>query len=80
MHHYSLPYSLLQHREHKHNMAPDSFLLRQLGKDGPMLPAVSFGCMNMSLPFYGTIEGDEERFKVLDRAVELGATFWDSAE
>lgn len=29
---------------------------------------------------YGTFGSDEERFKVLDRAVELGATNWDSAD
>ncbi len=30
--------------------------------------------------FYGATEPDEERFKVLDRAYELGQTFWDSAD
>ncbi len=29
---------------------------------------------------YGAPPSDEERFKVLDRAVELGETFWDTAE
>jgi len=29
--------------------------------------------------FYGAIGSNEERFKVLDRAYELGETFWDSA-
>jgi aryl-alcohol dehydrogenase-like predicted oxidoreductase len=29
---------------------------------------------------YGTVEGNEERFKVLDKAVELGATFWDTSD
>ena len=29
--------------------------------------------------FYGAVGSDEERFKVLDRAFELGDTFWDSA-
>jgi len=53
--------------------------LRKLGHDGPMVPALGFGLMGMSFA-YGTIPKDEDRFKVLDRAVELGATFWDSAE
>lgn len=30
--------------------------------------------------FYGQAEPDEVRFKVLDRALELGETFWDSAD
>lgn len=30
--------------------------------------------------FYGEPESDEDRFKVLDRAYELGATNWDSAD
>lgn len=30
--------------------------------------------------FYGALESDEERFKVLDRAYELGQNFWDSAD
>jgi aryl-alcohol dehydrogenase-like predicted oxidoreductase len=30
--------------------------------------------------FYGAPEPDEARFKVLDRALELGETFWDSAD
>lgn len=30
--------------------------------------------------FYGKVEDDEERFKLLDRAHELGQTHWDSAD
>ena len=30
--------------------------------------------------FYGAVKSDEERFKVLDRALELGETFWDSSD
>ncbi|KAH9207398.1 NADP-dependent oxidoreductase domain-containing protein [Leptodontidium sp. 2 PMI_412] len=54
-------------------------LTRQLGKDGPKVPALGFGLMGLSA-FYGKADTDEERFKVLDRAVELGETFWDSAD
>jgi aryl-alcohol dehydrogenase-like predicted oxidoreductase len=53
--------------------------LSKLGKNGPDVPALGFGLMGMSFA-YGTIPSDEERFKILDRAVELGATFWDSSE
>lgn len=50
-----------------------------LGKNGPKVPALGFGLMGMSIG-YGTAPSTEERFKVLDRAIELGATFWDTAE
>ncbi|PVH71527.1 Aldo/keto reductase [Cadophora sp. DSE1049] len=59
-------------------MAP-KLLTRKLGKDGPEVPALGFGLMGLSA-FYGTPDSDEERFKVLDRAFELGETFWDSAD
>lgn len=52
---------------------------RQLGKNGPQVSALGFGAMGLSIG-YGATESDEERFKVLDRAYELGQTFWDSAD
>lgn len=52
---------------------------RQLGKDGPHVTALGFGAMGLSA-FYGKPEPDEERFKVLDRAYELGERNWDSAD
>ncbi|OCL02830.1 putative aldo/keto reductase [Glonium stellatum] len=52
--------------------------LRKLGKNGPSVPALGFGLMGMSIG-YGTAPSDEERFRILDRAVELGATFWDTS-
>lgn len=51
-----------------------------LGRNGPSIPALGFGLMGMSYVHYGIILSDEERFAILDRAVELGATFWDTAE
>jgi aryl-alcohol dehydrogenase-like predicted oxidoreductase len=33
-----------------------------------------------TLGFYGAVPADEERFQVLDRAYELGALNWDSAD
>jgi hypothetical protein len=51
-----------------------------LGKNGPLVPALGFGLMSLSYDVYGSISGDEERFAILDRAYELGETFWDSAE
>jgi aryl-alcohol dehydrogenase-like predicted oxidoreductase len=54
--------------------------LRTLGKEGPKVPAMGFGLMGMSYIPYGSVPSDEERFALLDRAVELGATFWDTSE
>ena len=51
---------------------------RQLGKNGPFVFSIGFGSMGLSA-FYGKIDPDEERFKVLDRAIELGSTYFDSA-
>jgi aryl-alcohol dehydrogenase-like predicted oxidoreductase len=53
--------------------------LHPLGKNGPNVPALGFGLMGLSQS-YGTIPSDEERFAILDRALEIGSTFWDSSE
>lgn len=60
-------------------MAPQDVPRRKLGKNGPEIPAVGLGLMGLSIA-YGTAPSDEERFKVLDRAHELGARNWDSSE
>lgn len=54
--------------------------LRRLGKDGPSVSALGFGLMVLSFDNYGALPDDEERFKILDRAYELGYTFWDTSE
>lgn len=51
-----------------------------LGKNGPSVPVLGFGLMGLSYDTYGSVPPDEERFALLDRACELGATFWDSSE
>ncbi|EEQ35642.1 putative pyridoxine 4-dehydrogenase [Microsporum canis] len=58
---------------------PTKLPTRALGKDGPQVPALGFGLMGLS-SFYGVPPPDEERFKLLDRAYELGCTHWDSAQ
>ncbi|KAJ6589504.1 Aldo keto reductase [Mycena capillaripes] len=40
---------------------------------------IGFGAMGIST-FYGAVESDEERFKVLDAAHAAGCTFWDTAD
>ncbi|CAF1567344.1 unnamed protein product, partial [Didymodactylos carnosus] len=52
---------------------------RQLGKNGPKVSAIGYGAMGLSIA-YGTVGSDEERFKVLDRAIELGSTYFDSSD
>ncbi len=52
---------------------------RTLGPNGPTLPAIGLGCMGMS-DFYGGGRDDTSSLRTLDRAVELGVTFWDTAD
>jgi aryl-alcohol dehydrogenase-like predicted oxidoreductase len=54
--------------------------LHKLGQNGPSVPALGFGLMGLSYVAYGSFPNDEDRFAILDRAVDLGATFWDTAE
>jgi aryl-alcohol dehydrogenase-like predicted oxidoreductase len=52
---------------------------RQLGANGPYVPALGFGAMGLSTA-YSTPCPDEQRLKLLDRAWEIGLRFWDSAD
>jgi len=49
-----------------------------LGNQGLRVPVVGLGCMGMS-EFYGASD-TLDNLKVLDRASELGCTFWDTAD
>ena len=51
----------------------------QLGTNGPKVSAIGYGAMGISFS-YGTVGSDEERFKVFDRAIELGSTYFDSSD
>lgn len=50
----------------------------KLGQQGLSVPAVGLGCMGMS-EFYGDTD-EASSLAVLDRALELGCNFWDTAD
>ena len=52
---------------------------RTLGKDGPKVTALGFGLMALS-GAYGLQDSEEVRMSLLDKLLELGETFWDSAD
>ncbi|KAI1426459.1 putative aldo-keto reductase [Xylaria sp. FL1777] len=54
--------------------------LRTLGKNGPKVSAIGFGLESLSTSHYGSYPSDLERFRVYDRALELGVTFWDTSD
>jgi aryl-alcohol dehydrogenase-like predicted oxidoreductase len=60
-------------------MATTSVPLQRLGKYGPQVAALGLGLMGLA-GAYGAGGSDEDKFEFLDRAVELGATFWDNSE
>ncbi len=51
---------------------------RRLGRNGPTVSALGLGCMGMS-EFYGA-HSDEESLATIERALELGVNFFDTAD
>lgn len=49
-----------------------------LGSHGLRVPAIGLGCMGMS-DFYGA-SSEADNLRVLDRALSIGCTFWDTAD
>ncbi len=52
--------------------------IKKLGSQGITASEIGLGCMGMS-EFYGS-RNDEESIKTLYHAIELGMTFWDTAD
>ncbi|MCJ1253934.1 hypothetical protein MMC24_001748 [Lignoscripta atroalba] len=63
-------------------MESTSAVLRPLGRNGPLVPRIGFGTMGMGFPCSRTTTPipDSERLALLDRAYELGCTFWDTSD
>jgi aryl-alcohol dehydrogenase-like predicted oxidoreductase len=49
-----------------------------LGSQGLRVPSIGLGCMGMS-DFYGS-SSEAENLRVLDRAADIGCTFWDTSD
>jgi aryl-alcohol dehydrogenase-like predicted oxidoreductase len=49
-----------------------------LGSQGLRVPTIGLGCMGMS-DFYGS-SSESQNLRVLDRAAEIGCTFWDTSD
>ncbi len=52
---------------------------RKLGNSGLEVSAIGLGCMGMSFG-YGTISDEKEMISLIRKAVEMGVTFFDTAE
>jgi aryl-alcohol dehydrogenase-like predicted oxidoreductase len=52
---------------------------RRLGRSGPEVSAIGLGCMGMAA-FYGQASDEAQAAAVIHRALDLGVTFFDTAE
>ncbi len=61
------------------NLKEDTMQKRKLGKSNLEVSAIGLGCMGMSFG-YGPAKDKQEMISLLRKAVELGVTFFDTAE
>ncbi|KAL2188060.1 Aldo/keto reductase [Thermothelomyces heterothallicus CBS 203.75] len=59
--------------------AATKLITRPLGKNGPLVPRIGLGLMGLSSA-HGVPRPDSERLAFLDKAYEMGETFWDTAD
>ena len=52
---------------------------RKLGKSNLEVSALGLGCMGMSFS-YGAVQDENEMISLMHQAVEMGITFFDTAE
>ena len=63
----------------KNNKHKEDFMKQvKLGSQGLSVPAIGLGCMGMS-DFYGSYS-EAQNLSVLDRAADIGCTFWDTSD
>ena len=53
---------------------------RRLGKNGPWISAIGLGCMGFSPSTYGLPTSEADAIATMHRALDLGVTFFDTAE
>ncbi|CAO3697128.1 unnamed protein product [Umbelopsis ramanniana] len=52
---------------------------REIGKTGVKTSAVGLGCMSLAPGVYGTVD-DDNSIQLLNKALEIGCNFWDTAD
>jgi len=52
---------------------------REIGRTGVKVSAVGLGCMSLAPGYYGEVD-DENSYKLLNKALEIGCNFWDTAD
>ncbi|CAO3661538.1 unnamed protein product [Umbelopsis vinacea] len=52
---------------------------REIGKTGIKVSAVGLGCMSLAPGYYGEVD-DENSYKLLNKALDIGCNFWDTAD
>ncbi|GAB5591212.1 hypothetical protein Unana1_06112 [Umbelopsis nana] len=52
---------------------------REIGKTGVKVSAIGLGCMSLAPGVYGKVD-DDNSLKLLNKALEIGCNFWDTAD